>query len=54
MDNFIIIAIIVAILGLAISYIVHEKKNGAKCIGCPQSKNCGGCCGCKKTENIED
>ncbi len=50
MDNFIIIAIIVAILGLAISYIVREKKSGAKCIGCPQSKTCGGCCGCKKED----
>ena len=50
MDNFIIIAIIVTILVLAIGYIVRQKKSGAKCIGCPDSKTCGGCCGCKKED----
>lgn len=53
MDNFIIIAVIVLILALAIGYIVKAKKSGAKCVGCPSAKECssknntGGCgCGC--------
>ena len=35
MENIIITAIIVAIVALAILYIVKEKKKGKKCIGCP-------------------
>ena len=34
-----IIAIII-IIGLAITYIIKQKKNGVKCIGCPSSKTC--------------
>ena len=40
MDNFIIIAILVVIIGCAIAYIVREKKKGTKCIGCPNAKTC--------------
>ena len=48
MKNLIIILIIVAILGLAIFYIVRSKKKGGKCIGCPDSSSCSGSCpGCK-------
>jgi len=49
MDNFIVIAIILAVLGLVIWYLVRAKKRGQKCVGCPHScpsKN-GGCCGCE-------
>ena len=49
MSNFIVIAIVVIILALAIGYIVRQKRSGAKCIGCAHSKSCGseGCgCGC--------
>lgn len=48
---------VVAILGGAVAYIIHAKKSGKKCIGCPDSGGCtgkcGGCsCGCQsKTEN---
>ena len=50
-ENIIIIAILVAILGFAIVYIVKAKKSGKKCIGCPDSGTCAankrGCgCGC--------
>ncbi len=38
--NIIVIAIIVAILGGAIFYIIREKKRGTKCIGCPAGKSC--------------
>lgn len=46
MGNVIVGGIILAILALSIRKIVIEKKNGAKCIGCPHS-NSGGHCNCK-------
>ncbi len=56
MENFIIIAIVVLIVALAVTYIVKAKKKGVKCIGCPEgskcSGNCSGCsCGCDKSGN---
>ncbi|MBR7133099.1 MAG: FeoB-associated Cys-rich membrane protein [Clostridia bacterium] len=60
MENFIIIAIVVIIVGLAVLYIYKSKKNGKNCIGCPDSCcsskqsdgfKCTGCCsGCHNTE----
>ncbi|MBP3691752.1 MAG: FeoB-associated Cys-rich membrane protein [Clostridia bacterium] len=51
MDNVIIIAILVVILGLAAFYVYKAKKSGQKCIGCPHSCSCSaksnGGCGCK-------
>lgn len=49
MENFIVIAILVVIIGLAGFYIYRAKKQGKKCIGCPycdscMSKNNSGCC----------
>ena len=50
MENFIIIAIVLAIVILAALYIIKAKKSGKKCIGCPDSCSCsktnGGCSGC--------
>ncbi len=40
MQDYIIIAIVVLIVGLASWYIIREKRKGKKCIGCPHS----GCC----------
>ncbi len=42
MIDFIIVAVIAAILGGAAAYVVRQKKRGAKCIGCPYSgsKSC--------------
>ena len=55
--DFVIIGVVVLIVGGAITYIVKEKKSGAKCIGCPYSKTCSSnvknekgqncSCGCK-------
>ncbi|MFI3206046.1 MAG: FeoB-associated Cys-rich membrane protein [Clostridia bacterium] len=42
--DFIVIAIIVLILALAITYIVRQKKKGVQCIGCPMSGKCSGHC----------
>ena len=44
MADLIIIAVVAVIIGLAAYYIYKEKKSGAKCIGCPSAKTCGGCC----------
>lgn len=41
MENIIIIAILVVIVGLAALYIYRAKKKGQKCIGCPHSGKCG-------------
>ena len=53
--DYIIIAVIAVILGLAGWFIYRSKKSGRKCIGCPDSGgcsgNCAGCaCGCGKNE----
>ena len=47
MVDFIILAVVSAIVGAVIFYIRCQKKAGAKCIGCPDSKSCSGACsGC--------
>ena len=52
MVNFIIAAILLAIVGTAVCYVVKAKKSGAKCIGCPVDGGCssnpgnGSGCGC--------
>lgn len=40
MDNFIIIAVILVIVGLAGAYVYKAKKKGVKCVGCPDSGSC--------------
>ena len=57
MEDYIIIAILVIIIGAAAWYVIKAKKSGKKCIGCPDGcscgsgesgcgGNCGGCGGC--------
>ena len=54
MEDLIVLAVVAVILGAAAAYVYRQKKSGAKCIGCPDSKtcagNCQGCggCGCSK------
>ncbi|MBR2875940.1 MAG: FeoB-associated Cys-rich membrane protein [Clostridia bacterium] len=57
MENFIVIAVLVLILGAAIGYVIKAKKSGKKCIGCPDGATCGSkaggscngsCCNCGK------
>ena len=45
MADFIIAAIVLAIIVSASMYIAKEKKRGVKCIGCPEA---GGQCSCGK------
>ncbi len=40
MENYIIIAVLVPIIGAAAGYIIKRKRQGAKCIGCPYCDNC--------------
>ncbi|MBE6674532.1 MAG: FeoB-associated Cys-rich membrane protein [Ruminococcaceae bacterium] len=59
MELAISIAVIVAIVGGALAYIIYAKKSGKKCIGCPDSKSCSGkcgsCgCGCGAKDNEQD
>ncbi len=49
--DYVILGVIVAILALAGWYIVRSKKQGKKCIGCPDGccstqNTCPGCNGC--------
>ena len=44
--DYLILAIIIAVIGGAAAYVYKAKKNGQKCIGCPNSKSCSGGCGC--------
>lgn len=47
MENVLILLAVAAIVGGALWYIRREKKRGAKCVGCPDAKTCGGnCAGC--------
>jgi len=47
MENVILVVIIALIIGGAVRYIYKAKKNGAKCIGCPNGSKCSGqCSGC--------
>ena len=53
-ESIIVVAVIAVITGGAITYIVKEKKKGAKCIGCPYAKKCASkdnCCSCNSTQN---
>jgi hypothetical protein len=52
MADLIIVAIIALIVAAASAYIYREKKRGAKCIGCPSAKTCGGSCGCGGNSQI--
>ena len=44
MENLILILVIAAILGLALWYVIRNRKKGGKCIGCPS----GGCEECSR------
>lgn len=56
MANLIVIAVLLIVVGLAVSYIIKEKKRGVVCIGCPHAGECakkrqGGCGGHAETKN---
>ena len=57
--DIIAIAVIAAVVGIAVAYIVRQKKKGAKCIGCPYADACAkkakenSCC-CNTTQSKND
>lgn len=46
MIDYIVIAIIAAVVIAAASYVYKAKRSGKKCIGCPHSCSCGSSGGC--------
>lgn len=45
--DLIVIGVVMLLVGASAWYVIRQKKNGAKCIGCPDSKTCSGkCSGC--------
>ena len=56
MANVVTVAVILIIIGAAVTYIIKAKKSGVKCIGCPAGGSCshshsemsgsGSGCGC--------
>jgi len=47
MENIIAFAVIVILVSFAVGYMIREKKNGVKCIGCPHGHKCSAhCCSC--------
>ena len=49
--DYVIIAVIAAVIGGASYYIYKAKKSGKKCIGCPDSGSCSGHCGSCSCKN---
>ena len=47
----VVIAIVVAAV---IFFIVRQKKNGVKCIGCPHGKRCCSCSNCTIDKTAEN
>ena len=50
MENAMIIAVLVIILGAAGGYLYRAKKKGKTCIGCPYS-GCKGGCPCQHNDS---
>ena len=44
MQDIIIIVVLACLLAGVIAYLIKQKKNGAKCIGCPYAKECSDKC----------
>ncbi len=56
MIDFLIIAVVGVLVGLAIGYIRSQKKKGVRCIGCPvggcRASDCRGPCpGCGERQS---
>lgn len=46
MVNFVVGAIVIVVVGSALAYIMKSRKNGIKCVGCPDAKTCSSCNHC--------
>lgn len=47
-ETYIVLAVILSVIGLAVWYVIREKKKGKKCIGCPYADQCSGGCSPEK------
>ena len=58
MKDMIIIAILLVLVSGIVWYLWKEKKQGAKCIGCPYAKQCSqkanGSCSGKTTDHTQN
>ena len=54
MADLVIVAVVGAVIAAAGGYVYKAKKSGAKCIGCPASKSCGGAQSCSCCGNKDD
>lgn len=45
MADIIVVLILLAVVIPGIRYIIKSKKNGQRCIGCPNGSKCNGHCG---------
>ncbi|MBE6777985.1 MAG: FeoB-associated Cys-rich membrane protein [Ruminococcaceae bacterium] len=43
MTDVLLVVLVLLILGLAGWYVIRAKRQGRRCIGCPE-KGCDGCC----------
>ncbi len=55
LTDFIILAVLIIVVGSALAYIIHKKKSGVRCIGCPESGSCSNkkCC-CVYSESADE
>ena len=56
LTDYLVIAAVLLIVGLAVFYIIKEKKRGRKCIGCPYGSSCpkNGACHCGQPNDFQD
>lgn len=56
MIDLLLCIVLAAIAGGIIAYLVHEKKKGVTCVGCPYAKQCAkrkNGCGCQATHTAD-
>lgn len=57
MVDLLLCLVLAVIAGSIIAYLVHEKKKGVTCVGCPYAKQCAkakqGNCNCGDHANLK-
>ncbi len=52
MQTIIVSLILLVIAAGIIGYLVHSKRKGATCVGCPYAKQCNGRCSSSARQDI--
>lgn len=47
MTNLIVSIAVIAVVALAVAYLIRAKRRGVTCVGCP-SGSCHSCSGCRE------